>query len=228
MQNSKASHDTVRLVRDNLSDEIVTRVRNMIVDGTLSPGERINEVHLSRALGVSRTPLREALSKLAHENAIRSVPRIGYFVRPLTLKEFEDIYAIRPILDPEALRLAGLPSADQLERLVSLNDRIDRAKNADAVIELDDEWHLELIAGCPNAVLVEFIRQIVSRTRRYEIGLMRERRNVAMATRSHRAIIGALRRKDLDAACNELRKNLQRGRAPIVAWLKSIENAEAE
>ena len=200
----------------------------MIVDGTLPAGERINEVHLSRDLGVSRTPLREALSRLAHEGAIRSVPRIGYFVQALTLAELEDIYAIRPLLEPEALRLAGLPSPERLERLKSLNDRIGKAKNADAAIDLDDEWHSELVSGCPNAVLLDFIRQIVRRTRRYEIALMRERRNIAVATTNHRAIMAALRRGDLEAACTELRKNLQWGRAPIVAWLKSIESAEAE
>jgi DNA-binding GntR family transcriptional regulator len=228
MQSQRKQSAVIALVRDNLSDEVVNRLRNMIVDGTLPAGERINEVHLSRDLGVSRTPLREALSRLVHEGAIRGVPRIGYFVRELTLQEFENIYAIRPILEPEALRLAGLPSRERLERLVSLNDRIGKAKHADAVIDLDDEWHNELIADCPNSVLLEFIRQIISRTRRYEIALMRERRNIAHATRNHRSIMTALRRRDLDAACDELRKNLQWGRAPIVAWLESIESTEAE
>ena len=222
MQNPLRDRSNITLVRDNLSDEIVIRVRNMIVDGTLPAGERINEVHLARDLGVSRTPLREAMSRLVHEGAITGVPRIGYFVRPLTVQELEDTYAIRPLLEPEALRLAGLPSQALLERLASLNERIDKAKNADAVIDLDDEWHSELIAACPNAVLLDFINQTIRRTRRYEIALMRERRNIDMATRSHRAIMAALRRRDLDAACSELKKNLERGRAPIVAWLKSI------
>jgi DNA-binding GntR family transcriptional regulator len=135
MQSQRKQSAVIALVRDNLSDKVVNRLRNMIVDGTLPAGERINEVHLSRDLGVSRTPLREALSRLVHEGAIRSVPRIGYFVRELTLQEFENIYAIRPILEPEALRLAGLPSRERLERLVSLNDRIGKAKHADAVID---------------------------------------------------------------------------------------------
>ena len=98
------------LVRDNLSDSVVLRLRNMIVDGQLAAGARINEVHLSQQLGISRTPLREALARLAQEGALRSVARIGYFVRPLTVEEFDQLYDIRPILDPEALRLAGLPA----------------------------------------------------------------------------------------------------------------------
>jgi DNA-binding GntR family transcriptional regulator len=104
------SAQILSIVRDNLSHTVATRLRHLIVDGQLAAGQRINEVHLSQQLGVSRTPLREALARLAQEGALRSVPRIGYFVRPLAIDEFEQLYDIRPILDPEALRLTGLPS----------------------------------------------------------------------------------------------------------------------
>ncbi|MBI1212007.1 MAG: FCD domain-containing protein [Alphaproteobacteria bacterium] len=209
--------------RDNISDHVALAVRDMIVDGRLPPGERINEVHLSVQLGVSRTPLREALAKLAQEGALRSIPRIGYFVRELSLEEFEQIYTIRPILDPEALRLAGLPSPERMARLKALNDKIENARDPNAIIDLDDEWHLELIGECPNKVLIDFIKQMIQRTRRYEIALMRERKNVAVATANHKAIMSALRRRDLDAACSALRTNMQTGREPIVKWLKARE-----
>jgi DNA-binding GntR family transcriptional regulator len=208
------------LVRDNISDSLVVELRNRVVDGRLPPGERINEVHLSQQVGVSRTPLREALARLAAEGALRAVPRIGYFVRPLTLEEFEQIYAIRPLLDPEALRLSGIPPRDRMERLAELNARIGRARDADAAIALDDEWHMELIAGCPNKVLLDLIRQFMRRTRRYELALMRERKNVSTADASHKAIMAALRRRDLDGAVAALRHNLQHGSEPIVAWLE--------
>ena len=208
------------IARDNISDSVAVALRNMIVDGRLPAGERINEVHLSTQLGVSRTPLREALAKLAQEGALRSIPRIGYFVRELTLEEFEQLYDIRPLLDPEALRLSGLPSRELMERLRELNDKIEHTRDANTIIDLDDEWHLELIADCPNKVLVDLVKQFIQRTRRYEIALMREQRNVAVATANHKSIMAALRRRDLEAACTALRINLQTGREPIVAWFK--------
>jgi DNA-binding GntR family transcriptional regulator len=211
------------ITRDNISDSVAAAVRDMIVDGRLPPGERINEVHLSAQLGVSRTPLREALAKLAQEGALRSIPRIGYFVRELSLEEFEQIYDLRPLLDPEALRLSGLPSPDRMARLKELNDEIENARDSNAVIDLDDEWHLELIADCPNKVLIDFIKQIIQRTRRYEIALMREKKNVAVATANHKAIMSALKKRDLAAACAALRTNMQTGREPIVKWLKARE-----
>jgi DNA-binding GntR family transcriptional regulator len=215
-----------QLVRTNISEAVATELRNMIVDGRLPAGQRINEVHLSQHLGVSRTPLREALARLTQESALQGVPRIGYFVRPLSLEEFEQIYDIRPLLDPEALRLAGLPSPDRIERLREVNNKIERASDADAILGLDDDWHLELIGDCPNRVLIDLIKQFIRRTRRYDIALMRERKNVLTVTSNHRAIMAALRRRDLKAACVALRTNLQTGREPIISWLKAREPRE--
>lgn len=214
------------LVRDNISEAVAVEIRNRIVDGRLPEGERINEVQLSQQLGVSRTPLREALARLAHEGALRSVPRIGYFVRPLTVEELEQIYPIRALLDPEALRLAGIPSKERLETLREINDRIVAATDADTVIDLDDRWHMELVAGCPNKVLLELIEQFIRRTRRYEIGLLRESVNAEAAHATHRSILAALRRRDLDAACSALKKNLETGFEPILNWLKNREVAK--
>jgi DNA-binding GntR family transcriptional regulator len=205
--------------RGNIADELVNALRNMIVDGDLAAGERINEVHLSRALGVSRTPLREALARLGREGTLLSVPRIGWFVKPLTLEEFDQLYPIRALLDPEALRLAGLPPPETVETLERLNGRIAAAGDADGIIALDDEWHLTLIGHCPNGLLIELIRDMIRRTRRYEIALMRERGNVAVATGTHRDIMAALRRGDLDGAVEALRANLTAGLGPIRAWL---------
>jgi DNA-binding GntR family transcriptional regulator len=211
--------------RGNISEAAADTVRAMIVDGRLAAGDRINEVRLAQQLGVSRTPLREALSGLAAEGALSSVPRIGYFVRPLTLDEFEQIYDIRPLLDPEALRLAGVPDEKRIAGLEKLNADLARAKGLRA-IEIDDAWHMELIAGCPNRVLIEMIENMIIRTRRYELALMREQKNVDVATQDHDRIVAALRAGDLKAACDALKQNMQSGREPIVAWLKQRARAK--
>ena len=216
------------LFRDNMSESVAAELRYWIVDGRLPAGERINEVHLARQLGVSRTPLREALSRLAAEGALTTVPRFGFFVRPLTLEEFEQIYDIRPILDPEALRLAGLPDAKTLERLEKLNRRLAGASDPEAAIALDDEWHLLLVDRCSNRVLIALIQNIILRTRRYELALMRETSHVRRATEDHERILAALRRRDLPAACAALKRNMQWGRAPIVAWLKALKARESK
>jgi DNA-binding GntR family transcriptional regulator len=207
--------------RPNISQALVNELREMIVDGRLPDGERLNEVHLAARLGVSRTPLREALGRLAAEGALIGMPRIGHFVRALTIEEFRQIYPIRALLDPEALRLAGAVPAPRLVRLEKLNDEILASGDTEKVISLDDAWHLELISGCPNKVLIELIVQFMSRTHRYEVALMRERRNVRGAADDHERILSALRAGNLDRACEALRRNLQSGMEPVVTWLKA-------
>jgi DNA-binding GntR family transcriptional regulator len=164
--------------------------------------------------------LREALNRLIAEGAISRSPNLGYSVKPLTLEEFEPLYGMRPILEPAALALAGLPWPDKLARLRQINERIETARNPERALDLDDSWHRELISGCPNPLLLNLIAQYMRLTRRYEIALMRERREFLAAGISHRAVFAALRKHDLTAACEALRHNLTRGAAPIAAWLK--------
>jgi DNA-binding GntR family transcriptional regulator len=209
--------------RPNLGDALVSVLREMIVDGRLPAGERVNEVRLAARLGVSRTPLREALGHLVAEDALTSSPRVGYFVRPLTVEEFRQIYPIRALLDPEALRLAGVPSRERIASLEAANRRLRQTVDAESAISLDDAWHLELVDGCPNRVLVGLIEQFMRRTRRYEIAYMREARHVRGATDHHRSILASLRRRDLRGACDALRRNMETGTGPILAWLEARE-----
>jgi DNA-binding GntR family transcriptional regulator len=215
------------LDRPNISEALVVTLREMIVDGRLPAGERLNEVHLAVRLGVSRTPLREALGRLAAEDALTSSPRIGYSVRPLTVEEFQQIYPIRAILDPEALRLSGVPPPRRMARLAELNRKIFEASDPEDVIALDDEWHLALVSDCSNRVLIGLIEQFMRRTRRYETALMRERSNVRGAADDHKKILAALRARDLGRACEALRRNLQSGIEPVLAWLKAREKSSA-
>jgi DNA-binding GntR family transcriptional regulator len=208
--------------RPNISGALVEELREMIVDGRL-PAGRLNEVSLAARLGVSRTPLREALGRLTAEGAVTSSPRIGFFIRELSSEEFAQIYPIRAILDVEALRLSGIPSTRRITHLENLNRAIRAAANTEKVISLDDQWHLDLLAGCPNPVLIDLIRQFMRRTRRYEIALMRERTNVHAAADNHQKILRALRRRDLPRACEALRENLEGGTQPVLDWLAARE-----
>ena len=216
-----------RLVdRPNLSEELVETVRDMIVDGKLEAGGRVNEVHLAARLGVSRTPLREALMRLVSEGAVSVVPRLGFFVCPLTAEEVENIYPMRSILDPAALRLAGIPSRSKLERLALINRRFAAATDPGEIVRFDDQWHLTLIEACPNTILLDLIQQFMWRTRRYELGLMRARAHVQSSSACHDRIVAALEASDLEEACRELEGNMSRGKIPILAWLAEREEAK--
>lgn len=211
----------MQLSSRNISDQAAHAIREMIVEGALADGERINEVHLSVELGVSRTPLREGLGRLTVEGLVTTEPRRGFFVAPLTIAEFEQVYDIRPILDPEALRLAGLPNEKSLNRLKQLNRKLLEATTPSIAIEIDNAWHMELLAACPNRVLVDLIKHIIARSRRYEHALFRETKNVWNAGNEHDLIMSALRDQDLEQACAMLKQNMQSGKEPIIEWLEN-------
>jgi DNA-binding GntR family transcriptional regulator len=212
------------ILRPNLSEELANRLRDMIFDGELRAGERINEVHVAERLGVSRTPVREALTTLVAEEALISIPRRGCFVRELTRREFEDIYPMRAILDPEALRLSGIPSAAGFERLERLNEEIRAASDIKTRVTLDEAWHLELVSGCGNEVLLGLIRHFIHRFRRYGLAFGREITVLETANREHLEILRALRAGDLDEACEWLRKNLSSDKQPILDCLDERQN----
>jgi len=207
--------------RPNLGQSLTTELRRLITDGELADEERINEVHLSRDLGVSRTPLREALTGLAAEGYVVIRPRRGFFVAPLDSRELADLYSMRALLDPHALALAGIPTEKGLAALTRLNSRLRNAAKPRQIVELDNEWHRTLIAQCPNQVLLQAIDQYIALTQRYELVYFRETAHLDTASREHDEVLAAAARNDLVAACDALRRNLQSAVKPLQAWMET-------
>ena len=203
--------------------DLRSEIRNRIVTGKLRPSTRLNEVHLAQEFEVSRTPLREALFGLVNESFVTEVPRRGFFVARLSVDEILELYRIRQILDPAALKMAGLPDEVRLERLWELNARIGEAKSPRRIIELDDEWHLLLVSGCGNQILLDLIQQFMARTRRYELAYMSEAKNVGVATDEHDKIIAALEERRLAAACKQLEQNMASAEGPLIKWVRGLE-----
>lgn len=209
-------------MRDNLSTEIAREIRKSIVRGDIVPDERINEVDLAKRLEVSRTPLREALSHLVAEGFVENRPRRGFFVRAPDAGEVRDLYAIRAILDPAALERAGVPEPPRLESLAALNARIREAvEDPERAIDLDDAWHLELLSGTANGVLMDLIRHFMRRTRTLERAYLSDRRNVEAMAEAHDRILRALGERNLEAAVQLLRENLEDGMIPVLEWLEA-------
>jgi DNA-binding GntR family transcriptional regulator len=108
--------------------------------------------------------------------------------------------------------LAGLEAA---------NRKLAASASPEAVMKRDDAWHLELLADCPNPVLIGLIKQFIYRTRRYELALMRDHFNVQHAIRDHYRIVKALRKGNLAEACQALKRNMESGKETILAWLRN-------
>jgi len=206
--------------RPNLSQTLLDTVRDRVVRGALPASGRINEVALAEELGVSRTPLREALVGLAAEKLVVVEPRRGFFVAPLEANEVRDLYEMRAILDPAALRAAGIPSERQMKALRTLMERMRGGGAAARLVDLDNRWHRTLVEHCPNRILLDQIDHFVALTRRYEHRYFRETSSVEIARAQHERILDALARGQLDAACRALRENMRSAIEPLRAWLE--------
>jgi DNA-binding GntR family transcriptional regulator len=197
-------------LRSDLIEEITTRV----LDGRFAAGARVNEVHLARELGVSRTPLREALIGLADRGLLVSAPGRGFLVPPFDPDEARRLYPLVAELEALALRwtspleLAGLPDA-----LDAVADEMAVAlERGEDLSEVDERWHALLLSRCPNAHLLRLIGQTKPLLKRYESCYVGGAARAGESIGEHRRIAAALRDGDLPAASAVLVRN----------WVKAL------
>jgi len=203
------------LLRDQVKEEIVKR----ILDGRLEALSRINESVLSVDLGVSRTPLREALLSLEQDGFVQAQPGRGFRVAALSAREVRDIYPIVGVLEALALRTSDpLPATAALREL---NDEIARSQDdPDRCEALDTELHRLLFEGCGNARLVDTIGGVKRIMKRYEIAYMRTPRTMASTIAEHEAIIAVLERGDREAASAAIEDNWRNGMERLLEILR--------
>jgi DNA-binding GntR family transcriptional regulator len=209
--------------RANLRTEVAESLRREIVEGRIAPGARINESQLSVDLGVSRTPLREALLGLESEGLISSEPTRGFFTTPLSAREVREIYPIGRELGVLALRsLHHVPPAT-LDRAAAINARFLTARRRAArAKQLDDEFHTVLIAACPNRRLLEMLAALQRSMDRYERAYMGDADDVVHSAQQHDELIAALRAADLDAASATLREHWDYGASRLIQTLGEV------
>lgn len=194
-----------RLLREDVYREVFER----IVHGGLTPGMRVRDSAIAQDLGVSRTPVREALVRLAEDGFLNADAGRGFRVRALALDEVLDAYPIIWTLEGLGLRSSAPLTAAQLERLDELNAALAGAgDDIPRRISLDEEWHRALLAGCRNRELLRLVDGMKRRMRVYEHQYWQEA-SVEQSTREHARIAAAVAAGDLDAAVAELEENFR-------------------
>jgi DNA-binding GntR family transcriptional regulator len=205
-------------------------VRRILLEGILrgdpAPGSAINESELSALLGVSRTPLREALLGLVGEGFLRSSPGRGFFVLPLRSKEVEDLYPIIAALERLALLSSPPPSRADLLRLAEINrELVAGREDWEAALQADEAWHRALVSRCGNERLLETIRALKYHAQRYESAYMRHSGTVIESIAQHRAILRALREGDTEVAAQRLDLNWKISQDFLLPWLRAQETS---
>lgn len=155
-----------------LRDDVYRRLRDAIVDGTLQPGEQLRDQELTAWLGVSRTPVREALLRLQQAGLVSALPGRSTTVARLDSKAARDAQAVVAAMHELAVRQSvPLLTADDLARMRAANDRFAAALDAndpDAALQADDELHAIPVAAAANAAVVAVLDQFTPVLRRVE------------------------------------------------------------
>lgn len=201
--------------RQPLRSQIRSHLVERLLSGDLEPGSQLNETQLTEELGVSRTPLREALLQLEFEGLLRSTPGKGFSVAPLDETEMVELFDVGIELESLALRMGGGVGDDQLQELRDINAERRRILHDDGdrddLVRLDDRWHRILASTCDNDQLLELLRLVRNRLYRYVYAFEGQKEEVEEAIRDHEQVADALDEGDLERAVRLLREHWRTG-----------------
>jgi len=214
------------ITRSTLRSQAQEELLEKILHGELSPGETINLSGLAEDLGISRTPLREALLGLAQHGLVGiGEGNKGFYVWPITLKEAEDLGQIGRVLEALAVETTPQASEEQIGNLRMANERLEEVHGAPRkMIEWDDRWHESLIAGSENRELKEMVRQIRRRFYRYrwygyDYVVLNNLDAKRQSVEQHAAITDALEVGDMDRAAELVDEHWEIGLRRLSEWL---------
>jgi DNA-binding GntR family transcriptional regulator len=209
------------ITRTPLRNEVYRAILDRIYRGDLLPGARVRDTILATQLGVSRTPVREALLRLAREGVVDADMGRGFTVGRLDSVEMRETGAILSALECLALEICGELPAERLVRLSEIDGELARTRgDVDRCIDLDEQWHRTLLEGCPNRRLRDIIATLWQVPRRYMRAYLRDAGRVSLSTQHHSRILEALRRNDIATAAERFRHHWQRGIEELGAWIE--------
>lgn len=208
---------------DSLTLQAYRTLRTEILTTRQRPGAAVSEAALAAAHGFGKAPIRLALARLSQEGLVRAVPRRGYVVAPVTLRDVQDVFELRLILEPAAARLAAgqadITALRKLDAVCRASYRPEDPDSALAFLEANRAFHVSVAALSGNRRLTDQIGQLLDEmTRMLLLGLGGRDRTGEMA-HEHRTLIEALAVKDGVAAERIVREQIEAARDMVLGVL---------
>jgi len=196
--------DTSKLSNNSLSDQVFNALQNEILNGTFAPGDALIELRICDTLGVSRTPVREAISKLELEGLVRTIPNKGAFVVGINDKDIRDIYTIRMYVEGLAARWSAEnitpEQLEQLRDIVELQEFYVSRNDLVQVWQLDTRFHELLYISCNSPVLKNTLTSFHHYIQKARELSIETPGRAGPSVQEHRAIFEALEKHDGDHA----------------------------
>jgi DNA-binding GntR family transcriptional regulator len=200
-------------------EEAYRYLKTRIMSAALPPGASLNELEIAQALGISRTPVREAIRKLEQEGLAMRYPNRGAIVTKLSMKDVLEIWQIREILEPAACRLAAAriehTALERIEKvLLKLKGRLAGPEDYEAFLRADLDLHGLILEASGNATLRQVLDLLNERI--IQVRVVTSPPRFQRSVDEHIEIVGALRDRDGSAAAEAMRRHLANAREHLV------------
>ncbi|MCC2252842.1 GntR family transcriptional regulator [Ruminococcus sp. CLA-AA-H200] len=210
-----------------LRDVVFNTLRRAILRGELKPGERLMEIQLANKLGVSRTPIREAIRKLELEGLVLMIPRKGAEVAEITEKNLRDVLEVRCALEELAVQLA----CDRIDKagILELHAAADRFKgrldsdDITQIAEADEAFHDVIFKATGNDRLIQLLNNLREQMYRYRIEYLKKRECHPQLLKEHATIIKSIEEHDKDSATQITSQHINNQVTTVVGTLKHRE-----
>ncbi len=207
-----------------LRDIVFNTLRQAILKGELAPGERLMEVSLAQKLGVSRTPVREAIRKLELEGLVLMIPRRGAEVARISEKSLRDVLEVRRGLEDLAVELAcARITESQIVELKKANVNFENSLTSNdvtAIAEADERFHEIIYRATGNDKLVQVISNIKEQMYRYRLEYIKDSAKRQALVGEHKEIVAALERRNLLEAKERMRRHIENQEITVINNIK--------
>ena len=209
-----------------LREVVCETLRDAIRKGVLKPGERLMEIQLAEELGVSRTPVREAIRKLELEGYVIMMPRRGTYVANLSIRDVNEVFEIRTSLDSLASGLAAERITDdeleRLQRLLVIIGGYVEANDMDKIVETDTEFHDLLYQASRNTRLVGIIFNLREQLTRFRTTSMSFPGRLKATLEEHRRIVEAIAQGDVKEAQQAAEDHMEKSEQTLLASMEAL------
>ena len=206
--------------RKSLGEHVFDSLKQAIIRGNMSPGEWLVESHIADTLGISRTPVREAIHKLEREGLIERQPRGGFTVLGLTRDDIEETFGIRAVLEGYAAKLAAIKHHPKelapLEKKIEEFEKYLAQKQQAELTRINTEFHDLLYALSKSPKLVHMINGLRDQIFRFRQMILKESKMAKISNEDHKQMLEFIRKRDADGVEALVREHIIRGQEMVL------------
>ena len=207
-----------------LRDVVFNTLRQAILTGEMEPGERLMEIQLANKLGVSRTPIREAIRKLELEGLVIMIPRKGAEVAHITVKDMRDVLEVRSALEELAATLACKNvTPEHIEELKTANRVFEAAivsKDVVAIVNADVAFHNIIYSMTDNQRLIQLVNSLSEQMYRYRLEYVKDARSHSILISEHADIINRIASRDEEGAKEVISQHIGNQERGIIRMMR--------